>query len=483
MANAHSSIRDMFNTKILSTTEIYQNVRNRLRISNSQEENFENLESYLNAVFYPIQNNSSSAMLNRIQNFIVKEINDSVDSTFNSYNFETNTFGSSNSAYQLGVNARERGTHKEGGYMKMSTIKARLNSLTAFRDKIRTEKDATDMVVKMNELITLLKNSLIDGEFSDIVDKKGDVVDTKVSFGGNDIMRRQLQRIDELWQQITYINDLPDQRHGLFFEQALQLLGSGVQNLEELQEEKLFEIFTKETAGSKLVGRGSLNMSTSVNGIDIKAIPNKNNSISYRVEGKNGSYFNMTGTFSDREGKSDVIFQLPNPNGSGPAIDFRVSAKNWSTINSNHDFGETALLSAILRTTGDLDKALAYGIQIGWYAQKNNGPALQNARNYAKLCAIADILIGYSQTTGYANTLVINDRARQHVYVYSMNSILNNFDQIIKSNRGFSESNIYSGITDFKTHLNIQFQSILEGMQAHKIKLLATILDRPNPII
>jgi hypothetical protein len=99
--------------------------------------------------------------------------------------------------------------------------------------------------------------------------------------------------------------------------------------------------------------------------------------------------------------------------------EFRASAKNWESM-QKRDFGSTSLAAALLRSAG-LNEMLAYGVGLGW---PNSYSSSETLHNYAKIAAIADIVMGYSQESGYADTIIINDRSRRHVFVYSMSEIL-----------------------------------------------------------
>lgn len=110
---------------------------------------------------------------------------------------------------------------------------------------------------------------------------------------------------------------------------------------------------------------------------------------------------------------------MPEGTANAGAI-FKISAKNWRTIDSSRDFGSTSMLAALLRTTQEIDTVFSYAIQANY-----KEPILSRARNFGKVCAVVDIVMGYSQDNAYADTIVINDRAKRQIKVYSIDRILN----------------------------------------------------------
>lgn len=216
---------------------------------------------------------------------------------------------------------------------------------------------------------------------------------------------------------MTFFKSLPLSSYdiGYVFEKALQALGT-TKTIDEMTDDMLYEAFIKETAGTGVTSRGGL---VSVSGVKVTGVTKSGTkgqkTTTYNITGDNGSTLSIKGVFDEKQGKMDVQLTMPN---SGQI--FRVSAKNWESM-QKRDFGNTSLSAALLRSAG-LNEMFGYGIGLGWpdsYADE------QTLHNYAKIAAIADIVMGYSQESGYADTIVINDRARRHIYVYSMAEVLN----------------------------------------------------------
>jgi len=111
---------------------------------------------------------------------------------------------------------------------------------------------------------------------------------------------------------------------------------------------------------------------------------------------------------------------------------FRASAKNWTTL-SGHDFGETDLQGAILRSS-TLTDAIAFGLQLGYmgYNNESNLTYETQLHHFARINLLLDIVMGYSQESGYANVLIINDRVMKRIRVYSIRSILDSLKDDIE---------------------------------------------------
>ena len=242
---------------------------------------------------------------------------------------------------------------------------------------------------------------------------------------------------------MTFFKSLPLSSYeiGYVFEKALQALGTTT-TIEEMTDDMLYDTFRQATSGMETVSRGGL---VSVSGVKvdppiIKSGTKGQKTTTYNITGDNGSTLSIKGVFDEKQGKMDVQLTMPN---SGQI--FRASAKNWESM-QNRDFGNTSLSAALLRSAG-LNEMFGYGIGLGW---PNSYAKEQTLHNYAKIAAIADIVMGYSQESGYADTIIINDRSRPHIYVYSMAEILKkSYDKIKElSLPGYDPESIESALQD-----------------------------------
>ena len=89
--------------------------------------------------------------------------------------------------------------------------------------------------------------------------------------------------------------------------------------------------------------------------------------------------------------------------------------------------------------------------------------------------------MGYSQESGYADTIVINNRSHAHVYVYSMRSLLDKAASDLTNLKliGYNDTEIASSINlDFSHHLDNQnyMQSIYSSLSAFQISVGSGIL-------
>ena len=125
----------------------------------------------------------------------------------------------------------------------------------------------------------------------------------------------------------------------------------------------------------------------------------------------------------------------------------------------------------------------AYGIGLGWpesYADN------QTLHEYGKMSAIADIVMGYSQESGYADTIIINDRTAAHVYVYSISSLMKKCFQNINNLKlsGYNDGSIESALQDsldWHTELlgdsQSYMQAIYNTLSKFQIGVSSGILD------
>lgn len=132
----------------------------------------------------------------------------------------------------------------------------------------------------------------------------------------------------------------------------------------------------------------------------------------------------------DKQSKVDVTVTLPT--GNLKEQPFRISAKNWSQVLDKeriHDLGTTSVLAGVDRslatTDGGKREALWTYIYVLQHPDKNRREpgekALMISHKLAKEAIVADIAMGLSQGDangfGYADTLVVLDRSRKHVFV------------------------------------------------------------------
>lgn len=210
---------------------------------------------------------------------------------------------------------------------------------------------------------------------------------------------------------------------GASLEEMLQMLSDyGITAIETAVKEGTVNDLFKKGSGTTPAGLSSVKEELYRNESSTKHNIRISSTDGYELEVKWDPY-------TDRQGKMDVEFNMTDKkdNSTGIKTDdtsipkLRISAKNWGGSLSSHDFGSTGFTYAIARTLGNekmesLVTALA------------TSNALDYAHKLAKYSLFADILMGYSQTNLYADTIVINCQGKGFL-VFPLSSV---FDEINK---------------------------------------------------
>lgn len=273
----------------------------------------------------------------------------------------------------------------------------------------------------------------------------------------NDQNKNLIDRIDNLYKELTYYSSLPipPDALGEIFEKALYTSAMYIKNYSAENIDKIVaEAFNQKTTGNEIAYRGELK--------DISII------------GKNESKLKIASTFAGKKGKMDVELKLDLPN-IGESF-FKVSAKNWNVFDGK-DFGDINLWNALIRSSQHYGQTMGYGAQVirGKYKKTI-------LHQWARMCILLDSLMGYSQKNNYADTIIINDRGNKKIRVYSINNIINNYYN--QKNKqfiiGYNDNNIpeilSNGILP-RTHLGPQLAKLQGNMQEVKLKVSAGILN------
>ena len=463
-----SYITQYFRTA-LSPQSILLQAREKIKKNSTlKDSDFTNLESYLNSIFYP-QGTQSKAPISRLQQVTISALDSQFQDAFDKYDFGTNVGNAIKiDPFKIGVGLYEKEGHSS--YIQSDTLFARINQIKEKLNTIKTEPEAESIRQTMESLIE---------QMNEFLKKAGAPVEghnVRINIKNNYIFQTLLRQIDEKWQEITFFDSLPfpNWKAGQIFEQALNATQLGIEGLETAAEEKLLEKFNNDVAGSENADRGGLSLSTRISGITITKTE-KNKTISYEITGQNNSKFSVKGIFDKKQGKMDVLYTMPDGVASTSPT-FRISAKNWHTIDSSRDFGSTSMLAALLRTTQEIDTVFSYALQANY-----KEPILSKARNFGKVCAVVDIIMGYSQEAskkaGYADTIVINDRARRQIKVYSIDKILNKIQNNLNYDDYLIEKIEYHSSLNYSRHLNEQIHIIFNELQSYKLAISAKILS------
>ena len=380
------------------------------------------LQQYLQEVFYPTTEKGQK-LANQYNQMISEIYVSEGRKALKNFNIGDRVYRTDlDTAGQLIRDRFESFSHKQ--YIERATIDKRLKEVKkALRDlSLSSMSKIDDISIKLNQL----KKQLYALQ-KITTDDKG-----RIQLLEDQNIYKQVQEMDALYAALSIDTIVSPKDYGDILEYTLNAMNEPVDNITRGMTQELINKIVV-TEGSKSTGQ---------KGATIKIPKPENLSFKdkkvYISNGKGSFSFTYESSFnpdSVRQGKMDVKLTLPGQEAMSP---FRVSAKNWGAL---HDLGETPLAYALFRSLGNSEEgmyAYAYTLQ-----DKNNTAAINQAHELAKLAIVADILMGYSQSGGYADTLVINYRAKRQVIVRPMQEI---FDQIEKKLRSLKIDGYKDGL-------------------------------------
>lgn len=394
----------------LSPEQILNQTLERLGGISPSQAKCDELEIFLNNMVYGENGHSKEA--ERLASIATKYFEEKFQGKFDNFDFASKMLGR-NSAEDVGKIALEdRESFQHSKYIQYNTVMERLYSALFQMDALQNSPEPIAEYEKIMANLQAIVNTaeqLLKTEEAALLSGSQHINVTPNTKG-------LINELDSLYQQMTFFKSLPLSSYdiGYVFEKALQALGT-TQTIDEMTDEMLYEAFVQQTAGAGASSRGGL---VSVAGVKVDGIikvgKKGQKTTVYNITGDNGSTLSIKGVFDEKQGKMDVQITMP-----GSDQVFRASAKNWESL-QKRDFGSTSLAAALLRSAG-LNEMFAYGMGLGW---PNSYAPEQILHNYAKIAAIADIVMGYSQESAYADTIIINDRSKRHIFVYSMSELL-----------------------------------------------------------
>lgn len=209
-----------------------------------------------------------------------------------------------------------------------------------------------------------------------------------------------------------------NQMVGQMFEVCLQIFSQDIVESGYNLTQDLIDKFTSQVTGMNTEISGMINWGIKSDTV-VKDKKNKKESKKYTTRYTKD---NLTVSYDKQEKqiKMDVQIQIPTIQNNE---EIRFSAKSW--ISGYHNIGSTSLEHALNRTlsSAQLEARALMAMQNIGRGHDNYSEA---AMHLAKLCIYADIISGYSQQSGYANTLIINDRANKRIRVYDINDLIYN---------------------------------------------------------
>lgn len=218
--------------------------------------------------------------------------------------------------------------------------------------------------------------------------------------------------------------------------------------------------------------------------------------IKFSTDGLDGSLR----TDEEKYAKVDVF--LTAPDAAGDIVkgkQFKVSAKNWNTIDSSHNLGETTFLRGIDRTVrmvSDKEETLLNYIYVMQHPisgeqipnrdflsePEERRPiatsALKEGHQLAKESLILDIAMGLSQKQYSADTLIIMDRQRKRVVVMDLIDEINKYMNSSKSALyldGYDENEIESTARAFRSTIRKNVSYV--GRDRNYISLMKLYLN------
>ena len=413
-----------------------------------QQKNIEEKEigNFLTSIFYGNQENSKKfqELLNKnIMAYLenkIQGIQPKIENLLSSDRIEINSTGDNSDKIEL----TDWTSYSHKKYIEEKTILLRLEQV---KNKLSFLKNDNSLYQKYETLLNELQNfqkqakSLRGKEYIYYI---------------NDQNKDLINRIDNLYKELTYFSSLPIPLYALgeIFEKALLASAVYIKNYNVENVDKIVEeAFNQKTTGSEIAYRGEFK--------DISIV------------GKNQSKLKIGSTFAGKQGKADVKLELDLPNIGNSS--FKVSVKNWGMLNGK-DFGSINLWDALARSSQHYGQVMGYGVQMirGKYKKIN-------LHQWARMCILLDSLMGYSQKNNYADTIIINDRGNKRIRVYSISNIINNYynqknKQFIIGYNDNNMSEILSSGIPPKTHLGPQLAKLQSNMREVNLKVSAGIL-------
>ena len=421
--------------------QVHNNIKSEVYSQRTNAE-CQELQDFLNHAFYPEKygvingQNYSKA----IAQLITRAYEEKYNAAINNFSMGASGVGYGNINMEtlptLIRNKHETFKHSERIYV--STIEDRLT-----RVKTALERANSITAPEINEY----KNQLraLEGTLQQLKDLKGVAAGSTPTQGAyfdlkgaNSNLMTIIEKMDGEFEALSAVGGFfTPQDYGQVLEWILQAFSGHTDEAAEQIAESLVKEFTS-TAGSVKTGASDKDF-LKVTMQDIsKETRKKLNESSLRLADETGEFgFSWVNKFdpdSSRQGKMDVYFTFNDQ--AGNRIPFRISAKNWETL--DRDFGSTNVIYALLRSAGN-ESTVEYALAM----QDKNNSNINAAHRLAKYSLLVDILMGYSQQSNYADTIVINLRSEQRVIVASIVDIV---DQIRKDLDSFNLAG-YNGDT------------------------------------
>lgn len=399
-----------------------QNAERRLTV---YKQSTDGLEKYLNKLFYP-KNTVDKKITEQYMNRVVQAYESYTNKKLNNVNFSMDqelTLASPEAGFKMLRERWEHFTHKEK--IQKNTLETRREKVKEMIQKLPDLKSAIDNYDEIIEQANNLKKDL-----DQLIKKIG--ANEWLKLDDQDIFAK-VAKMDEAFAALSTVTILPSD-YGDILEIALGLLQYDMNGVTDEVITELVKNMAKGSGSTK--GRSKVGTEVFISTKDFLDNNTQNKRKGYKFTIDNLEIISNPAS-GGRQGKIDVLLNLPDI-ANQP---FRISAKNWNSVN---DFGEINLWYALSRTVSKKTALEHYMYSLA--ADKANDNQLKAAHDLAKMSVFLDTVMGYSQQNNYVDTLVINDRSKRKVHVFSIRRLLQNFRDNTShiAITGYDENNVVS---------------------------------------
>lgn len=480
-----------------TVSAFYQSFRNsnlNQITTNKNKNDFEELETFLNNMFFPKEEEQQD-ITKLFYDTLVKSYNTVYDKKI-SQNFQIDKAYTYTDASQIKSLAWSRNTANVNiTNRSLGVMKAHLDEIKEIMETLGNTKEGEKLIAakkrldkSIPELNAAIKLFIDEYENNSEEESKGLWENVKrrmilSSKRGNKKLLSQLRKFESFYETIRNTYCATPGVLGDVFEYGLALVSSDWESMKNLtRKEAMKEIASaikeNKVTGSTLQKRsrtGSLNfdISSSYESITQLDATSRVNYDKNEIKGKETihignldlEYSNEIDVGKDKMGKMDVLFSIPIV---AQGKQFRISAKNWSSIyNDKENLGSTSILAGITRTMGKKgSEYYIYTMQHPWGSAGDS--IISESHEMARLSLILDIVMGYSQKQGYADTLVILDRKAKRIYVKDIVSLIQetiNNSTLAKNSpfiiRGYDEIDIEENARDLR-------RNVMHGLSKNK---------------
>lgn len=383
---------------------------NKLLFKRSKGKQYTDLETKLNAIFYP-KGSDSKPSFNQISASYANKKQQDVLDIINTIDYDTlDNYSKGSQKERISIEIIKR------VYEELKTIFGKIENSAGLANELQNK------VEQLGKVLTDAEDVIKTLEME--IGKAG-----RTTYVMGDSFNSALKTYNLLSGYLSFFqsNENIQGELGKAFEQALTYISrykkTWEKNIQDQMIDTAFSASSRGTGGKVQKRGGSLNKTL---GIYISNFNMENFDTEQEVlnmskvfaKGDNTAITASIDSGVAKQIKMDVNLTIKDVKGT--SNNYRISAKNWATASGS--IGETYLLNALDRSLGG-NTTITYGLTL----LKKDSSLLQTAHDLARLAILADIITGMSQTKGYADTLVINARSRSHIYVIDPAQLISDY--------------------------------------------------------